>query len=130
MKMYSVFLRNLGRDAASDLVFVKQGFCWPAFFFTALWALWNRMWWQALGIFAVVALAGWAPRVAGLGSEAESICSLAAALAIGFIGNDLRAWALADKGFDEVAIASGKSVDEAERRFLDDADIDANGIYA
>ena len=93
MKMYSVFLRNLGRDAASDLVFVKQGFCWPAFFFTAFWALWNRMWWQALGIFAIVALAGWAPRAAGLGSEAESICSLAAALAIGFIGNDLRAWA-------------------------------------
>ena len=44
MKIYSVHDRPGSLAPDRDVVLVKEGFCWPAFFLTALWALWHRLW--------------------------------------------------------------------------------------
>ena len=129
MRLYSVYLRDHGRDPARDLMFVKEGFSWPAFAFTFLWALASRMWWEAMALFAVVALAGWGVAQFGLSEGFEAATSLGLACAIGLVGNDLRRAALDRRGFQEVAVVSGRNADEAMRRFLDDADVSAAGIY-
>jgi len=129
MRLYSVYLRDHGRMPVEDLVLVKEGFSWPAFVFTFVWALWVRMWWPAIVLFTVIVLAGWGIRQLGMGEEVEGIASLLVALAIGLVGNDLRRWWLDRQGYAEVAMVSGKNAEDATRRFLDNADIDRSGIY-
>lgn len=129
MRLYSVYLRDHGRDPASDLIFVKEGFSWPAFAFTFIWALASRMWWEAMALFAVIALAGWGTAQLGLGEGFEGAASLGLAVAIGLVGNDLRRHALGRRGYQEVAVVSGGNTDDAMRRFLDDSDVSAAGIY-
>lgn len=129
MRFYSVHLRDHGRDPARDLMLVKEGFSWPACLFGALWALVTRMWWPAIALFAIVGLSGWGMAQLGLGENVEGLVSVALAIAIGFVGNDIRRWQLDRRGFSEVAIVSGKNRDEALRRFLDDCDVSPDGIY-
>ncbi len=45
--IYTVHVRGRGR-ADDDVVLVKDGFSWPAFFFSLIWALWHRLWFFAL----------------------------------------------------------------------------------
>ncbi|MBO6518795.1 MAG: DUF2628 domain-containing protein [Rhodospirillales bacterium] len=129
MRLYSVYLRDHGRMPAEDLVLVKEGFSWPAFVFTFVWALWTRMWLPAIVMFTVIALVGFGLRELHVGEDMEGLASLLMALAIGLVGNDLRRWWLDQKGFREVAVVSGKNLEDATRRFLDAADIDRTGIY-
>ena len=129
MRLYSVYLRDHGRDPERDMIFVKYGFSLPAFLFTFLWALWVRAWWVALGLFAVVVLSGLALNRLGVGENLEAILTLALAVGIGYVGNDIRRWSLEQAGFSEVAVVAAKNLTEAERRFLEDAEITPGAIY-
>jgi hypothetical protein len=119
MRHYTVHLRRHGLDPDRDLVLVKEGFSWPAFFFSLLWALWHRLWLVA-GIFFLVQLAMslilavWTPDpVAAIGM------SVGTALILAYAANDLWRWALERLGFVETAVVAADSRDDAERRFLD-----------
>ena len=119
MRHYTVHLRRHGLDPDRDLVLVKEGFSWPAFFFSVLWALWHRLWLVA-GIFFLVQLAMslilavWTPDpVAAIGM------SVGTALILAYAANDLWRWALERLGFVETAVVAADSRDDAERRFLD-----------
>jgi hypothetical protein len=106
------------RDAGPDLILVKEGFSWPAFFFSVLWALWHRMWLTALLIFAAeVALGALADRLA-LSPAAEFAVSLGILLFVGFEANDWRRRSLMRRGFDPGVPICASSLDEAEFRFL------------
>ena len=129
MRVFTIHLRQTALSPDRDAVLVKEGFSWPAFVFTFVWALWVRMWWPAIVLFTVIVLAGWGIRQLGMGEEVEGIASLLVALAIGLVGNDLRRWWLDRQGYAEVAMVSGKNAEDATRRFLDNADIDRSGIY-
>ncbi len=129
MRLYSVYLRDHGRMPLEDLVLVKEGFSWPGFFFTFVWAFWKRMWLPAIVIFTVIALTGFGVQKLGLGEDLEGMASILLALSIGLVGNDIRRWWLDQRGYQEVAVVSGKNAEDAARRFLDAADIDRSGIY-
>ena len=129
MRLYSVHLRDHGRRADQDLILVKEGFSWPAFVFTFVWALFTRMWWVAIGLFAIVMLSGYGLVALGVSETVDAIVTVALAVAVGFLGNDLRRWTLTRRGYQEVAMVSGKNAEEATRRFLDDADVTPHGIY-
>ena len=36
----------------ADMVPIKEGFCWPALFFSLFWSIWHRLWLVALGLIA------------------------------------------------------------------------------
>jgi hypothetical protein len=119
MRVYTVHLRRQGLDPDRDIVLVKEGFSWPALLFSVLWALWYRLWWVALGFFALqVALSG-AVALLGLDPLSEAAISLGLAVIIGFVANDLRRWTLRRQGFIEAAVVVADSRDAAERRFYD-----------
>ena len=47
MTIYTVLAPPEAGSAGPDrdrFVFIKEGFCWPAFFFAAIWLLFRRMW--------------------------------------------------------------------------------------
>lgn len=129
MRLYSVHLRNHGRRTDRDLVLVKEGFSWMAFLFTVIWALVHRMWWVAMGVFALFVLIGSALVALGVGETTDGLITLALMVGVGMVGNDLRRWTLARADFQEVAIVSGKNVEDATRRFLDGADITPAGVF-
>jgi preprotein translocase subunit SecF len=87
------------------------------------------MWLPAIVLFTVIALAGFGVQKLGLGEDLEGMTSILLALSIGLVGNDIRRWWLDQKGYQEVAVVSGKNAEDAARRFLDAADIDRSGIY-
>jgi len=120
MRHYTVHLRRHGLDPDRDLVLVKEGFSWPAFFFSVLWALWHRLWLVA-GIFFLIQLAmSLVLAVWTLDPVSASAVSVGAALIFGYAANDLRRWVLGRRGFVETAVVAADGRDGAERRFLDD----------
>ncbi|MEK9676927.1 MAG: DUF2628 domain-containing protein [Rhodospirillaceae bacterium] len=97
---------------------VKEGFCWPAFFFSIVWALWHRLWWVALAlIIIIVALSG---ILTGLGADpvVQTVVSVAIAVAVGFLANDLRRRNLARRGLSERAVVAASNGEGAVERYF------------
>ncbi len=119
MRLYTVHIRRHYPDADSDLVLIKEGFCWPAFFLGPLWALWHRLWLVALVLLvADVALSGTA-LLARLDGLSQGAVSVGFAAIVGFVANDLRRRALERRHFTLAAVVSGARREAAEGRFLD-----------
>ena len=119
MKVYTVHLRRHGLDPDRDLLVVEEGFSWPAFFLSFLWALWHRLWVPA----AVIFLAGTAIGLAGtklhLDPLSQSALSLGLAVIFGYLGNDLRRHRLDRLGYALGGVSSGADADAALLRYLD-----------
>ena len=123
MRIYSVHIQrtghNKGRDPDRGLVLVKEGFSWPAFLFSGLWALWHRMWlWATIIIAANVALNLVLQHLGG-DSVTQGIISFGIAVIIGMIANDLRRRSLAYKDYREFGVVAADNLPAAECRFFD-----------
>jgi hypothetical protein len=98
------------------LVFVKDGFCWPAFLFAGLWMIYRRLWLVLIG-YAVVSLALVAAAKAAGGGIIGFVI-----LAIHFLfaleATALRTWTLGRHGYRLVGIAEGRREEEAEIRYF------------
>jgi hypothetical protein len=112
-------MRRHGLDLDRDIVLVKEGVCWPAFFFSVLWALYHRLWLVALGLFGLEAVIGGLAAVLGLDPLSQAVVSLGLAFIVGFVANDLRRWTLGRNGFEEFGVVAADNLDSAERRFFD-----------
>ena len=117
MRMYAVLERRgkASKDPDRDVVFVKEGFAWPALLFGPLWALAHRMW-----LTAAVLAAAWVGVALLLdGSDsAQSLACLLLVLLQGFFGNDVREWAAARSGFELTNVVAAPNLAEAERRLF------------
>jgi hypothetical protein len=119
MRIYTVHVRTPAERLDRDVVLIKEGFSWPAFFLSVLWALWMRLWLVALGFLTLELawsmLAGWLR----LAPVAQAMVSLGLAAAIGFVANDLRRWTLFRRGYAEVGVVAATGRDAAAQRFFD-----------
>ncbi|MEX2499543.1 MAG: DUF2628 domain-containing protein [Wenzhouxiangellaceae bacterium] len=113
MKTFDVYKHPvLGYEA------VKQGFSWPAFFFTAIWAFFKRMWGNGgvlLGVLFLLNLGAAAFWAEGSKSGAVLMDLLMVALCVfvGFKGNDWRRNDLSRRGFDRLQSVQAESPDAA-----------------
>lgn len=110
-----------GRDVtetAERLLFVKEGFAWPALFFGPLWLLAHAMWWVLLLWIAVAVALGVSGEL--FPAMEPFIAPAAVALSVLFAleANGLRRWSLERKGWRLAGIATGRSYDECERDFF------------
>ena len=108
-------------DQAERLVFVKDGFAWLAAFpyTTAFWLLSHRLWIFALGYAAALAVIGGVMILYPVARTPGGLALVLLHLALGLEGNGLRRWSLGRQGYRMVGVASGRSVEECERRFFD-----------
>ncbi len=124
MKIYTVHHRSEAAGSLTglteDAIFVKEGFCWPAFFVPVIWLIYKRMWWVLVGLLAIEAALTAFIAVAGLGDGSAIAMSLAINLIMGFEGNDLYRWSLARRRYKLAAIVVGAGQEEAEHRYFSD----------
>ncbi len=119
MKVYSVYLRRHGLDPDRDVVLVKEGFSWPAFFLSFLWALWHRLWLAAALIVLANAAISLGIYFLHPNPLTQTAVSLGVAAIIGYLADGLRQKKLARLGFAFAGVVSGVNGDHAFRRYLD-----------
>lgn len=104
--------------AVDKIVFLRDGFSYPAFLFGPFWLLWNRAW-LAAGLWTLlltlVGLVAWKLRVP---RDAAPWVGMALGAWLGFEGARLIAWTLARRGYAESAVVIGDSAEEAEEVFF------------
>ncbi len=118
-QIYTVHVRRPPRDSERDIRLVKEGFSWPAFFFSLIWALWCRLWLAAAGIFLAEFALGAILSLLGADDVTRLIVSLGFAALVGVVGNDIKRWTLFRQGFLQTAVVSAPDRDSAEQRFWD-----------
>ena len=100
------------------LVFVKDGFSWPALFIPEIWLIARRMWLVlVLYVAAGVVLVMLAERLGGgLGMSVLLLARFLFALE----ANGLRRWTLERNGYTLAGVVEARGLEEAERRFFID----------
>jgi hypothetical protein len=103
---------------ADALVFVKEGFSWPALFVPAFWLIYQRMWIELGVLLALFALVGWAFGSAESGSLLLNIVSFGILAMFAFEANDLLGNALERRGYRHAGAALGEDLQDAELSFF------------
>ena len=102
-----------------EVVAIKEGFCWPAFLFSMIWAIFYRLWIYVfylvlinlIFIILIFQLAA---------NHFVIVYSLMGVLiSFGYIANDARRSNLRKKGFFEQIIVIAPTKNTAIRRYLD-----------
>jgi hypothetical protein len=108
MRLYTALLKP---DA--EPILVREGFSWGALILGPLWLAAHRAW-----IAAALSLAGYV-LIAALATEpANLILATGLALILGLTGNDLRRWALENRGYLLAHVLAAGSQDDALTRLL------------
>jgi hypothetical protein len=105
-------------ESAEQLVFVKDGFSWLAALVPPLWLLWKRMWLELAIFVGGTGLMMWALNALGAADLANALL-LTAQIVFGFEAGALYSAALERRGWRLVGTVSGRSSEDAERRFLE-----------
>ncbi|MDE0341884.1 MAG: DUF2628 domain-containing protein [Deltaproteobacteria bacterium] len=101
MKKFSIF-----QHPTSGYDVVKNGWSWPAFFFTWIWAFVKKLWLIGVIVFLFGILASSIPEAWLLGEVLISIV-------MGVKGNELRVKRLQDSGYEKVATVEARTPDAA-----------------
>ncbi len=97
-------------------LFVREGFCWGAFFFSILWAIGHGMWLGALAMAALLALVVGLPEIFALDWASRAVLIIGYLLVCGFNGNDWRRLGLKEGGWDLVSVIAARDRDHAVMR--------------
>lgn len=108
MRFYTVHLR-----AGAEPVLVPEGFSWGAAIFGPIWLVSHRSWIPA----ALALAAGAAIGVLARGTAA-AILWLAYVWLLGLVGNDLRRWSLAARGYALVHVVAARDAEAAHARLF------------
>jgi hypothetical protein len=110
-------------SAASEperFVFVRDGFYVWAFLLAPLWLIWRRLW-LVLVIYLVVTFGvALAMRYAGVNVAARSFVMVLIAFLVGLEASTLRRFTLARRGWKNIGLVSGTTMEAAEQRFFND----------
>ncbi|NQV80739.1 MAG: DUF2628 domain-containing protein, partial [Alphaproteobacteria bacterium] len=91
MRLYSVYQSpTAGGD--DDLIFIKDGFCWPALVLPLIWPLWRGLWLVALVVLGILVAVSAVVEAGLLAPLTGTVIEVAVALILGFEGNNLRRW--------------------------------------
>jgi hypothetical protein len=124
MTIFTVHAPGKADGAAVDpaeLVFVKDGFSWPALFIPPVWLVWHRQWLTLLiWVVAVIVLS----ILSGLaGSDASTAVMILFAFWFALEANGLRRWTLERRGYVLVGVVEGRRLEDAERRYFGAAEL-------
>lgn len=101
-----------------NIVLVKDGFCWPALFFTPIWLIFRGMW-LILIFYIGISLTFWAVEDAGyISSSVAFWAQLGMSLLFAYEANFLRKWTLQRANYQHIGVSLGRNLQEAEVNFF------------
>lgn len=104
------------KAGGDNLCFVRDRFSFPAFFFPALWLLWQRLW-LVFAAFLIL-MAFFLFLIEWISPVAVFLLHTLLGLYIGFEGTNLKALKLKRRGWQETGVIIAGSEEEAEVRFF------------
>ena len=119
LRVYTVHINPSLQHPYEKAEFIKEGFNFSAFAFTALWGLYNRMWLNSLAILLINGFIAQALLKGEINHQQVIVIQFAFHLLIGFFANDWLRSKLRKKGFIIADIVTGDSLLKAEQRFFD-----------
>ncbi|NQV56879.1 MAG: DUF2628 domain-containing protein [Rhodospirillales bacterium] len=120
MRIYTVFTPSIGQgsDPITGAVAVKEGFSWPAFLISPLWALWHRLWLAAILFAGAQIFLGWILGRFGADQPVMATASIGLAVLIGWTANDFRRAKLRRRGLgNETPVIAGSGEAAVRRLF-------------
>ena len=99
MKTCSYTVHLSGYNSDHGLVLVKEGFCWLCFFATVPWAVFHRMWLEAVILTFLQIILVIACQSAMLTVTAQVIALFSFALVFGYLADEIRRSFLSRKGY-------------------------------
>ena len=126
MRFYSVY-QSPTAQGDHDLIFIKDGFCWPALILPFVWPLWRGLWLVAVVVIAMLVAASMLVDQGLLAPLTGGVIEAVVALVMGFEGNNLRRWVKARRGWREVGTVSGRRLADAERAFFSEIEVTSTG---
>ncbi|MDP7549287.1 MAG: DUF2628 domain-containing protein [Alphaproteobacteria bacterium] len=122
MRLYTAHHRpnpgDVDPDVDPDVVFIKEGFCWPALFVPLLWLLYRRQLWGLLaylGLSGILSALTWG---VGMDNITALALSVVLSLAVAAQANDWRRWRLGARGYQLAAVVAAGSLQQAEAIFF------------
>ena len=116
MKSYRVFKHPAGKVEA-----VKQGWSWPGFFFTFIWAFVKRLW-VVGGVILVLAFGAGVVLDSmmsdSVNSAVSNVMGLVVSLVVGVRGNIWRENNLLSRGYEHVASLAAQNPESAIAEYL------------
>ncbi|AEI14129.1 Protein of unknown function DUF2506 [Flexistipes sinusarabici DSM 4947] len=98
MKQYKIYANPQGNYEA-----VKQGWSWPAFFFSFIWAMVKKMWGLGVGVLIAFLVLGFIIGASGSGSGGDAlirVASIIVKIIFGVNGNKWRESNLPKRGYE------------------------------
>ena len=127
MRFYSVYQGPEARGD-QDLIFIKDGFCWPALVLPLIWPMWRGLWLVALLASILLIAVSAAVQGGWLAPFTGSVIEAFVVLIVAFEGNNLRRWTKSRRGWREVGVVSGRHLADAERSFFRAYEVTSTGV--
>ena len=133
MKLFNIYLKKSDNQTIEDLVVIKDGFSFPAFWFSIFWFLQHRMWKECLGLVLISSIfisvlhnKGW------FGSFDTLIIVSGFLLIVGLNANYWYEQHLLAQQYQFVGCVFGENKDEAKLRFISNCfkDEEQNKIFS
>ena len=127
MAIYTVLAPRADGAAASDpmsVIFVKEGFCWPALFVAVPWLVFRRMWLVLVGYIVVAIVVSAVSAATGRLSTGVAIVLLHFLFALE--ANQLRRWTLERRGYGSTGVVEARGLEEAEIRYFSTTNLAVN----
>ncbi len=118
MYKYAILLRRGGLDLDQDVMVIKEGFSWPAFFIPFIWALWRHMWLAAIIYLLLLFATCLFIYFFSPDPISQVVLTLGVAVIYGYVANDLQQSKLFKEGFALCAILKAADSDQAYSQFL------------
>ena len=110
-----------------DVVAIKEGFSWEAFFFLPLWVLWHRLWWLFIGILGMFFLIKQIDYIFFSFYYSEILIIIFIGFILGLFGNDIRRRDLERRGYSFLDVILDVSPDSALEKFYQSNDLVFSG---
>lgn len=117
--IYAVYVKPGAAPDKERPVLIKEGFNLYAFLFGIFWALYHRLWWPLVMIFAFNLAMMYGGRLGLLSQESLAAIQMGFQLLVGLHANDWRQTKLRRKGFRLADIAAADSELKAEQRYFE-----------
>lgn len=114
MRFYTVHVRPEAPSADPDVIFVKEGFCWPALLFPPVWLLWRRQWLGLLAYLSGALLVGGVGALFDFTDVFSAILFTTFSITVAVQANDWQRWRLERRGYRLLTIVRGATLEEAE----------------